>query len=77
MFCTAREESLYKHTEKLLTVADVAAYLNVVRITVYRMIDRGDLQAVKVGSVWRIRRTDLQDYLSRSTVNGRRSAGRD
>ena len=68
---------MYKHTEKLLTVADVAAYLNVVRITVYRMIDRGDLQAVKVGSVWRIRWTDLQDYLSRSTVNGRRSAGRD
>jgi excisionase family DNA binding protein len=63
--------------DNLLTTKEVAKYLHVVQLTVYRMIDRGDLQAVKVGSVWRIRWTDLQDYLSRSTVNGRRSEGRD
>jgi excisionase family DNA binding protein len=61
--------------DNLLTTKEVAKYLHVVQLTVYRMIDRGDLQAVKVGSVWRIRWTDLQDYLSRSTVNGRRSEG--
>ena len=51
----------------LLTVQEVAAYLNVVPITVYRMIDRGSLPAVRVGRVWRIRREDLQVYLDRST----------
>jgi excisionase family DNA binding protein len=52
--------------ESLLTTKEVARYLHVVQLTVYRMIDRGDLPAVKVGSRWRIRRQDLEDYLSRS-----------
>jgi excisionase family DNA binding protein len=51
----------------LMTVKEVARYLHVVQLTVYRMIDRGDLPAVKVGSRWRIRRQDLEDYLKRST----------
>jgi putative molybdopterin biosynthesis protein len=59
---------LDKNTDKLLTVREVATYLNVVRITVYRMIDRGDLKAAKVGRVWRVRWQDLQDYLNRPTT---------
>ena len=55
----------------LLTVQEVAAYLKVVPITVYRMIDRGSLPAVKVGRVWRIRQEDLQVYLDRSTSRPR------
>lgn len=53
--------------DNLLTTREVARYLHVVPITVYRMIDRGDLPAIKVGSRWRIRRQDLEDYLKRST----------
>jgi len=51
--------------DTLLTVQEVARYMHVVPITVYRMIDRGDLKAVKVGRVWRVRWEDLQDYLNR------------
>jgi len=53
--------------DNLLTIREVAKYLHVVQLTVYRMIKRGDLPAVKVGRVWRIRRQDLEDYLKRST----------
>ena len=53
--------------DALMTVKEVAKYLHVVQLTVYRMIDRGDLPAIKVGSRWRIRRQDLEDYLRRST----------
>ena len=53
--------------DALMTVKEVARYLHVVQLTVYRMIDRGDLPAIKVGSRWRIRRQDLEDYLKRST----------
>jgi excisionase family DNA binding protein len=52
--------------DTLLTTREVARYLHVVPITIYRMIDRGDLPAIKVGHVWRIRRQDLEDYLRRS-----------
>lgn len=53
--------------DSLLTIREVAKYLHVVQLTVYRMIKRGDLPAVKVGRVWRIRRQDLEDCLKRST----------
>ena len=53
--------------DNLLTIREVAKYLHVVQLTIYRMIDRGDLPAIKVGHVWRIRRQDLEDYLKRST----------
>ncbi len=53
--------------EILLTVSQVAHQLQVVPITVYRLIERGDLTGVKVGRVWRIRQPDLQAYLDRST----------
>ena len=52
--------------EAMLTIREVAEFLHVVPLTVYRMIDRGDLPAAKVGRVWRIRRQDLQAYLDRS-----------
>jgi len=51
--------------ETLLTVRELAQYLHVVPITVYRMIDRGDLRAVKVGRVWRVRREEFERYLNR------------
>jgi excisionase family DNA binding protein len=53
-------------SNSLLTIKQVAKYLQVVPITVYRMIDRGDLKASKVGRVWRIRYQDVQEYLERS-----------
>ena len=55
--------------DTLLTVGEVAEYLHVVTITVYRMIDRGDLKAVKVGRVWRVRREDLEQYLNRPVLD--------
>ena len=34
-------------------------------MTVYRMISRGDLKAIKVGRVWRVRWQDIERYLDR------------
>jgi len=59
------------NSESLLTLKEVAKYLHVVPLTVYRMIDRGDLPAVKVGRVWRFRKEDLQAYLNRSVSRPR------
>lgn len=59
------------NSESMLTLKEVARYLHVVPLTVYRMIDRGDLSAVKVGRVWRIRKQDLQAYLERSASRPR------
>ncbi len=53
-------------TKRLLSVRDVAKYLNVVPMTVYRLIDRGELVAVKVGRVWRVSWDELRTYLDRN-----------
>lgn len=47
----------------LLTVKEVAAILRVSQPTVLRMIDDGELRAIRVRNQWRISRADLDAYL--------------
>lgn len=63
------------------TVRQVAEYLSVNERTVYRMAERGDLPAFKVGDAWRFRREDIDAWIERqqrerggdTTTKGRRS----
>ncbi len=54
----------------LLSVDDVAGYLDVGRVTVYRWCREGRLPCLKIGKSWRIRRAALEDFLRQ----GERSA---
>jgi excisionase family DNA binding protein len=49
----------------LLLIPEAAAYLRVTRQQVYNLINAGDLPTVKVGSVMRIRLSDIEAYLRR------------
>jgi len=49
--------------DELITTKQVQDLLQVDRITVYRMLKDGRLSGVKVGSQWRVRRTELSDLL--------------
>src|ERR687885_652229 len=53
-------------SHELLSVEEVASYLGVGPITVYRWCRQGRLPGLKVGKVWRIRRGALEDFLRRS-----------
>ncbi|MGH2818325.1 MAG: helix-turn-helix domain-containing protein [Actinomycetota bacterium] len=48
---------------RFLTVAEVAGYLRVSNMTVYRLINAGQLAAVRVGRGYRIREEDVTRYL--------------
>ena len=52
---------------ELLGVAEVAGYLGVGTVTVYRWCREGRLPCLKVGRSWRIREEALEDFLSRGT----------
>ncbi|MDQ7827645.1 MAG: excisionase family DNA-binding protein [Armatimonadota bacterium] len=52
----------------LLTVAQVAAYLQLNRLTVYRYIREGRLEAVRMGRTIRVRRVDVQRFLEAQRV---------
>ncbi|HPF35458.1 MAG TPA: helix-turn-helix domain-containing protein [Candidatus Krumholzibacteria bacterium] len=49
--------------DNLMTLAEVAAYLRLSKDTVYRMASAGRLPASKVGSQWRFRRDDVEQWL--------------
>lgn len=53
----------------LLTVAEVADYLRVSEMTVYRMITSRDLGATKIGRSWRVPADDLTAYLADNHVS--------
>jgi excisionase family DNA binding protein len=48
---------------ELLTVREVATYLRVGRVTVWRWCQQGTIPASRIGRSWRIRRDDLSQFL--------------
>jgi excisionase family DNA binding protein len=54
--------------DRLLTVQEVAERMRVSNMTVYRLIQAGDLRATRVGRSYRLREGDVETYLSRSAV---------
>lgn len=51
--------------DPLLTTDDVASYLNVDVVTVRRLIAKGEIGAYRIASEYRVRMSDLEDYLRR------------
>jgi excisionase family DNA binding protein len=51
--------------EEMLTVTDVAIYLRISKMTVYRLIAAGELDSLRVGRTFRIRADDFDTYLAR------------
>lgn len=48
---------------KMYSIEEVADMLNVNRNTVRRMLIRGELKGLKVGRLWRIKESDLREFL--------------
>ena len=61
--------------EELLGVEEVAEYLGVGQVTVYRWCREGSLPCLKIGRRWRVRRDALAEFLRKSerseTLTGR------
>jgi excisionase family DNA binding protein len=46
-------------SENLITVREAASFLRISARTVYRLIESGQIGAVRIGKQWRIRTADL------------------
>lgn len=62
---------MMKSNEMLYTVTEVAKLLKVNRTFVYDLINRGELPAVKIGSL-KIRRTTLEMFIEQ--LEGKKNA---
>ena len=49
---------------RYLTVAEVARTLRVSNMTVYRLVNSGELPAVRIGKSYRLRDEDIDKYLA-------------
>ena len=56
---------------KLMTLEEVANYLSLSKDTIYRMANAGKIPASKVGSQWRFRKGDVDQWLDKN-MNVRR-----
>jgi excisionase family DNA binding protein len=60
--------------EQLLTLEQVAEYLNVDKFTVYRLLNDKELPAFKVGNQWRFKRRLLENWLIKNSNLKRKDA---
>lgn len=51
---------------KFLTVAEVAASMRVSKMTVYRLVHNGELEAIRVGRSFRVPEHAVETYLHKS-----------
>lgn len=57
--------------EQLMSVEQVAKYLQLNRSTVYDWAQKGKLPAIKLGQIWRFRRTELDAWLEAKKVEAK------
>ena len=55
----------------IMTTAEVADYLRVHPATVYKLLRRHDIPAIKVGSDWRFNKHELDKWLAQKTLQPR------
>jgi excisionase family DNA binding protein len=53
---------------ELMTLEEMARYLRVTQKTIYRLLERGSIPAMKVGRQWRFDRLSIDEWLSQSSV---------
>jgi excisionase family DNA binding protein len=52
---------------KLYTINELTTILKVTQRTVYNYIKSKNLKALKIGKYWRVRHTDLREFLVRGS----------
>jgi len=51
---------------EILTLEEVAVYLKAGKRTVYRLAQKGEIPAFKLGGTWRFRRSELDSWIAAS-----------
>ncbi len=53
--------------DRVMTVKEVAKYLDVHSMTIYKLVKKGEIPAFKVGGQWRFREVALSKWVERKT----------
>ena len=58
---------------EILTIKQVASYLQVTERTIYRLAASDGIPAFKVGGSWRFRKLDIDTWIASQTQEGRQA----
>lgn len=70
--------NLSDHTDEILTIEEVAAYLRASKRTIYRLAAGGQIPGFKLGGTWRFRKGELNRWIASQigqAVNQERDEG--
>jgi excisionase family DNA binding protein len=51
--------------KEIMTVSQVAKYLQLSEMTTYKLVQEGKIPAFKIGRHWRIKKDDLSEFIER------------
>lgn len=51
--------------EELLTIEELASYLKISKHTLYKMVEKGKIPALKVANQWRFKKEDISIWLEK------------
>ena len=57
-------------SDRWLSVEEMAAYLGVKRYTIYKWIERKNMPAHKVGSLWKFRKEEVDEWVRSGAAGG-------
>jgi excisionase family DNA binding protein len=63
---TISDETMTDTNSEILTLDAVATYLKAGKRTVYRLAQKGEIPAFKLGGTWRFRRAELDSWIAES-----------
>ncbi|MCP3029426.1 helix-turn-helix domain-containing protein [Halobacillus sp. A5] len=50
---------------EIMTVSQVAEYLQLSEMTTYKLVQKGTIPAFKIGTHWRVKKEDLHECIER------------
>ncbi|WP_243109340.1 helix-turn-helix domain-containing protein [Anaerophilus nitritogenes] len=51
--------------DEIMTVSEVAEYLKISEVTTYKCVQEGKIPGFKIGRHWRIKRSDLVEFIEK------------
>ncbi|MFC7062929.1 helix-turn-helix domain-containing protein [Halobacillus seohaensis] len=50
---------------EILTIAQVADYLQISEVTTYKLVQEGRIPGFKIGRHWRVKKEELKDHIEK------------
>jgi len=57
-----------KNDSQIMTVEEVADFLKLSKITIYKLVKKGQLPGFRVGNSWRFRKDKILDIISKQSA---------